>query len=711
MAIRHLSVLALALAACAPDPATGTSAEAIAIGAPVQMNIVAHEDDDFLFMNPDLIDQISAAQNIVTVYITAGEAWGDGRCGDIEGSRAEHANERQRAVRAAYAQMANPSWTAAQANGASWTRELIVPDAGVAWPHTVERYTLTSAPNIRLIFLNLREDGDGSAPTPGQTFRDHSLVTNTIIPSCGPAGSCVHSPSCNPDLPWQNYTYDQLVTVLSDLVAMYQPITIRTLDPEPLEITGKGSNLCRAEHYYEDVCFDNLDHTAVARYVDQIASTYHGPNSTGRYTLVHYKGYSHTNYPNNVGNGSYNQKKQVGEAYRQATVPATSACLAPCFDDPFYSDATYEADYQSMYERYPGGTTWLQRASNGLLVAVAVEDRQVKLWYENSVGGTWTGPVNLGGGEAIAPNVSLLVRPDGRLQIFANQLPLGMEQSPPTAPYQNIITAIQNTTTMTFGAWQSVGAPDASPYTSVATAAFDASGHTFVFARNSSGFLSYTYTSGSTWSAWAQLSSTIDLLDGFAAITRDDGVVEVFATTRTGVLQRWVQSGIGFTLSSSSVFPFGGAASPPTVTKNQDGRIEVFYREATSIAVGSPAYGRVATAWVNTAGSWSGPEYLYGDAGEGPVAAIRRGSTGEIEIFERNTWNGLSLTRQQSPNSIFITQWNLRGGLLEEYPAAATDNLGRVVVVVKGSDGKLYLERESSASAPGDFGSWILAGS
>jgi len=34
-----------------------------------------------------------------------------------------------------------------------------------------------------------------------------------------------------------------------------------------------------------------------------------------------------------------------------------------------------------------------------------------------------------------------------------------------------------------------------------------------------------------------------------------------------------------------------------------------------------------------------------------------------------------------------------------------------VVVVVKGSDGKLYYQRESSAAAIGDFGSWVAAGS
>jgi hypothetical protein len=704
----------------AGPPATGVVAGFTVASPAVQMNIVAHEDDDFLFINPDLVNQISAGVSLVTVYVTAGEANGDSRCGPTEGtnpgSQDEHANERQRAVRAAYAQMTNPSWTAAQADNAAWTRELIVPDPEVAWPHTVERYTLVSNPGIRLIFMNLREDGDGDkydpvanpggSPTIGQMFADHSLVTNTVVPSCGPAGSCVHVPSCGPDVPWQNYTYDQLVTVLSDLVAMYQPVVVRTLDPLPLELPGRD-NLCRSANYYEDVCFDNLDHTTVARYVDQVMSTYHGPNATGRFTLVHYKGYSHTNYPNNVGNGSFNQKRAAGEAYRQASV--LNVLGQPMVDDPFYSDAGYLPDYQSMYERYPGSTEWLKRANNGRLVAVAVEGRRVKLWYENSVGGTWTGPVNLGGGGPIAPHLTLLVRPDGRLQIFATRLPLGLEQSPSVGAAQEVITAIQISNTMTFSAWRSVGAPDSGTATGVATAAVDGNGRTFVFARDSLGRVAYTYSVGSSWAAWTSIEQP-DVMDGFAAITRDDGVVELFATARAGWIQRYVQSGTTFAMSPASVFYFDGAAGPPTVTKNRDGRLEIFYREETSIAVGSPYYGRVRTAWVNTAGTWSGPAYLYGDAGGGPIAAIRRGGTGEIMLFERNTWNGLSTTRQYDPNGPFILQWNLRNGLLEEYPAAATDGLGRVVVVVKGSDGKLYYQRESSASAIGDFGGWTIAG-
>jgi hypothetical protein len=48
-------------------------------------------------------------------------------------------------------------------------------------------------------------------------------------------------------------------------------------------------------------------------------------------------------------------------------------------------------------------------------------------------------------------------------------------------------------------------------------------------------------------------------------------VIEVFATSRRGQIFRYVQSGTSFDYPGPAVFNFWDAASPPTVTKNQDG--------------------------------------------------------------------------------------------------------------------------------------------
>lgn len=42
------------------------------------LNIVAHQDDDLLFLSPDLINDIASGRSVRTVFLTAGDA-GNGR--------------------------------------------------------------------------------------------------------------------------------------------------------------------------------------------------------------------------------------------------------------------------------------------------------------------------------------------------------------------------------------------------------------------------------------------------------------------------------------------------------------------------------------------------------------------------------------------------------------------------------------------------------
>lgn len=220
-----------------------------------------------------------------------------------------------------------------------------------------------------------------------------------------------------------------------------------------------------------------------------------------------------------------------------------------------------------------------------------------------------------------------------------------------------------------------------------------------------------------------------DIVDGIAAVTRDDGIIEVFATLRAGfdgrpgALLHFVQDShrglsnattftFGPTFSNNPAFAFERAASAPTATKNQDGQVEIFYREAADAVTGNPG-ARVLTAY-EAGGVIYGPTVLYGDAGAGPVAAIRRESTGEIILFERNVWGGISEIQQSGPNGDFSPfQWQIladASSQINEYPAAATDKSGRAVVVVKGLDGKLYMCRELSSTSIGVFGAWTLVG-
>ena len=101
------------------------------------LEVVAHQDDDFLFMNPDVQNAIWEGLPTVTVYMTAGEAVGTApRCPGALCPGAIAA-DRQHGIRAAYAQMDGLSPDAGGGYESYWNRALWRPD-GVHW---VERYT------------------------------------------------------------------------------------------------------------------------------------------------------------------------------------------------------------------------------------------------------------------------------------------------------------------------------------------------------------------------------------------------------------------------------------------------------------------------------------------------------------------------------------------------------------------------------------------
>src|SRR6185312_9835461 len=114
-------VISLLVAACS---ATGTLHPTVATFHNARgsyLQIVAHSDDDLLFMNPDLSNTIRAGRPTTTVYLTAGEArYAKGSehqpaldraiCRAASGlSREQYVACRQDGVREAYSMMAGAS--------------------------------------------------------------------------------------------------------------------------------------------------------------------------------------------------------------------------------------------------------------------------------------------------------------------------------------------------------------------------------------------------------------------------------------------------------------------------------------------------------------------------------------------------------------------------------------------------------------------------
>jgi LmbE family N-acetylglucosaminyl deacetylase len=114
------------------------------------VNIVAHEDDDLLFLSPDLIHDIHGGKCVRTIFLTAGDAADN--VGGNAFQRRRYWLERERGNRAAYALMAGVKnvWREShiQVNG-----------------HRIAMFTLAADPKISEINMRLPDgnpDGSGS---------------------------------------------------------------------------------------------------------------------------------------------------------------------------------------------------------------------------------------------------------------------------------------------------------------------------------------------------------------------------------------------------------------------------------------------------------------------------------------------------------------------------------------------------------------------
>ena len=232
---------------------TASAVPACAAGA---MAVVAHEDDDTIFLNPDILRDIQAGRCVRTVYTTAGDAGGENWPG------------RELGAEAAYAQMAGV------AN--QWTTS----DADVAG-HPIRLRTLVAAPHISLVFLRLPDglnDGSGSTRFGNQSIqrlRDGALAAIDAID-----GSTT-------------YTRAQLTASLAALMAGFTPTTVRTQD----YLFGAG---------------DNSDHVTTGLFVADADPAYSSPH-----TLTFYLGYGTHDRPQNLFGDDLTEKQAAFLAYGQ----------------------------------------------------------------------------------------------------------------------------------------------------------------------------------------------------------------------------------------------------------------------------------------------------------------------------------------------------------------------------------------------------------
>ncbi|HUR07531.1 MAG TPA: PIG-L family deacetylase [Nonomuraea sp.] len=251
---------AAALVALLPMGGMGIAAFASTTADSSFMQVVAHEDDDLLFMNPDIDDSIRAGMASVTVFMTAGQITGTGNTDE------QRARNRQRGIQDAYARMAG------------------VPDAnpaaqeewhGTAWSiagRQVERYTLTDHPQVQLVFMNLRDD------QLGWYYAVDDFIDHTVIPENGLVSQSF------------SYVFDDVGAVLAGLMDHYRPTVLRGQDPLPDSRYNPGHG----------------DHVAAAKFAADAAESYGSP-----LVQVNYRDYNIEDVPVNLSVQARDRKSAI----------------------------------------------------------------------------------------------------------------------------------------------------------------------------------------------------------------------------------------------------------------------------------------------------------------------------------------------------------------------------------------------------------------
>jgi LmbE family N-acetylglucosaminyl deacetylase len=170
------------------------SASSAAAAVTTTLSFVAHQDDDLLFMNPDIASDVQAGYSVWVVYLTAGEV--PYRDGKTYGGM-EYANMRIEGARAAYALAANvPN---------QWTYEAMYLNG-----HEVATNQLDGT-DVHLVFTFIHAAAAPEDPY-GDLYRMLADSTYVATPIDGRAP----------------YTQDSFVGMLSSIIQTVNPDYIRT---------------------------------------------------------------------------------------------------------------------------------------------------------------------------------------------------------------------------------------------------------------------------------------------------------------------------------------------------------------------------------------------------------------------------------------------------------------------------------------------------
>ncbi|MBM9504787.1 PIG-L family deacetylase [Actinacidiphila acididurans] len=557
-----------------PDPAATEPYRAAA--KPLVMNIVAHPDDDFFFMNPDTFTTLRSGTPVVSVYVTAGESTGVNHAPFGPKHRHKHdlsgySSARHQGLRQAYATMLGlPHFT-------PWKRDVITLAGGIH----VETDTLAHGRmSARLVFLQVSmHEWSPTASLPMMWDRG-GVPLPYIVAKGAPA------PADRPAV----WTHDKLVDALVQLMDRFRPTHIRTLDPDPdIQVHDKAHPTGSDQPGYSD----HRDHTAAALFawkaMDQWVGQAGRAGGIPPFTTAAYRGYYNQRWPKNLppatvalkarfmyqyggngawhcgnpaGCGDYGQGQNEPLSNRKGWIrsthpryPGTRLVFAPAPADP-----TATAKSRTR----PRTTAPAPRTAFEVLGTRAMR-------HTETAKGLWGPPEDLGGGP-LAPVLSCERAADGTILLFALRFASLDGQGGRNA--RDIVVWREN------GGWQSLGNPEpdddrgrriGSPVT-VRTP----DGRVHLFVRNAArGVSTRVLGAGGAWSAWQDLGGG-EVQEGLAVATDKAGLIHVFGSGHAS-LHHWVQRGSGGAVAPRPVKGLPLPGDFPSARRTKEGAVEVAY--------------------------------------------------------------------------------------------------------------------------------------
>ena len=230
------------------------------------MTIVAHEDDDLLFINPDTSRSISNKQCVRTVFVTAGDA----------GAGLGYWLGREQGAEAAYGKMlgTNDIWI-----------ERIIKLREHAY---IKIANPRGNASISLIFMHLP---DGNLQ--GQGFHANSFQSLSSLE----AGNIATIRAIDDQ---SLYTYQELMQAVEQLINVYKPAEIRT------QSSFKGGAYP-----------DHSDHRAVGRLVQKVQQDLasNDQDTLSSIPITYYIGYPIHQLPQNIFGDQLHSKKSYFDSY------------------------------------------------------------------------------------------------------------------------------------------------------------------------------------------------------------------------------------------------------------------------------------------------------------------------------------------------------------------------------------------------------------